>query len=103
MDINILDILSYVNPLVLGICLCLGHVIKYSIPVLPNKFIPLIMGVCGVAMTVALGWPFGDAESVLTAIYSGFVSGLASTGLHQAFSNLISSNGTDNADKEDSN
>lgn len=102
MDINSLDVFSYVNPLVLGICLCLGHVIKYSIPVLPNRFIPLIMGVCGITMTIILGWPFADGEAVLTAAYSGFISGLASTGLHQAFSNLIGATNTEVTDKEDS-
>lgn len=89
MDINSLDIFSYANLIVVGVCVCLGYVIKHSIPQISNNLIPLIMGVCGVIMTVILGFPFANGEAVLTAVYSGLISGLASTGLHQAFTKLI--------------
>lgn len=89
MDISALDIFSYVNPIVVGICLCFGYIIKHSIPVIPNKLIPLIMGVCGVILMLILSWPYAGGEAILTAIYGGLISGLASTGLHQAFSKLI--------------
>lgn len=99
MDIATLDILTYVNPIVVGICLCLGYVIKHSISVVPNKLIPLIMAGCGVVMMLILSWPFAGGEAVLTAIYGGLISGLASTGLHQAFSKLI---GADDTTEEES-
>ena len=41
MDIAFLT--EYVNVITLGICLCVGYVIKTSITVIPNKYIPLIM------------------------------------------------------------
>ena len=38
MDITVL--LNYVNIVVLGICLCVGFVIKNSLDFIPNKYIP---------------------------------------------------------------
>lgn len=81
-----MDILSrYIVVLVLAICLCLGYIIKHSITIIPNKYIPLIMGVAGVILNLWMNkWSF-TPEILL----GGLASGLASTGTHQLIRNLF--------------
>lgn len=75
----------YVVLVVLGICLCLGYIIKHSINFIPNKYIPLIMGILGVILNLWInGWQF-TPEILL----GGLASGLASTGTHQLIRNLV--------------
>lgn len=40
-DIN--NLLSYVDFVIVGICLCVGHVLKVTFENFPNKYIPMIM------------------------------------------------------------
>ena len=83
MDISVL--LQYANIIVVGICLCVGYILKNLIQTEKiNKYIPLIMGVLGVVLTVWISHGFSP-EILLT----GLISGLASTGLSEAFKNLI--------------
>lgn len=83
MDITILT--EYAVPIIVGICLCVGYIIKNMIPSDGiNKYIPLIMGALGVALNVWIN--LGITPQILLG---GLFSGLASTGLHQAFKNLI--------------
>ncbi|HKL78922.1 MAG TPA: phage holin family protein, partial [Mobilitalea sp.] len=66
-------------------CLCLGYIIKHSITMIPNKYIPLIMAISGVILNLWLNdWSF-TPEILL----GGLVSGLASTGTHQMIRNII--------------
>lgn len=83
MDLTFLN--EYANIIVIGVCLCVGYVIKNSINVIPNKYIPLIMVVLGVIVNV---WTnsFTFTPDILL---EGMFSGLASTGLHQAFKQII--------------
>lgn len=72
--------------IVMGICLCIGYVIKNLIPGDKiNRFIPLIMAVLGVLLNVWLNG-FAFTPEILLG---GLASGLASTGLHQAFKQFI--------------
>lgn len=81
----------YVVLVVLGICLCLGYIIKHSISFIPNKYIPLIMGVAGVLLNLWInGWKF-TPEILL----GGLASGLASTGTHELIRNLFQKNEQD--------
>lgn len=98
MDISTLDILNYVNPAVVGFCLCIGYIIKHSISQIPNKLIPLIMGVIGAICSLAINWPVESAQAALIAVYGGLASGLMSTGLHQAFAQMVG--GADSKDGE---
>ena len=83
MDIEFLT--DYAIPLIVGICLCVGYIIKNLIPADSiNKFIPLIMGVLGVLLNFWVNQQF-TAEVLL----GGLFSGLASTGLYELFRNLI--------------
>lgn len=76
---------DYVVVLVLGICLCVGYILKHVVTTDKiNRWIPLIMGVLGVAVN---GWI--QAAFTPEVILGGLFSGLASTGLHQVFKQLI--------------
>ena len=81
-----MELLSrYVVLVVLAICLCLGYIIKHSISYIPNKYIPLIMGVAGIILNVWInGWIF-TPEILL----GGLASGLASTGTYEMVKNIM--------------
>lgn len=81
-DLTVLN--EYLIPVIIGICLCVGYVIKYSLDFIPNKYIPLIMAVLGLIANILMH-RYIDANIVL----AGMFSGLSSTGLHQVFKNLI--------------
>lgn len=84
MDIS--GLREYVVVIVLGICLCVGYILKNLIPTdRINRFIPLIMGVLGVLLNMWISW--GVTPEI---ILGGLISGLASTGLYEAFRNMIS-------------
>lgn len=87
MDITFLN--NYINLVVLGVCLCIGYVIKNSLDIIPNKYIPLIMLVIGLIINVATN----INHITLTVILGGMISGLASTGLYEAMRNLIDKTG----------
>lgn len=83
MDITFLK--DYVVVLVLGICLCVGYILRNLVTTdKVNKWIPLIMGILGVALNVWIQNTFTPA-----VLLGGLFSGLASTGLHQVFKQLI--------------
>ena len=76
---------EYINVITLGICLCVGYVIKTSITIIPNKYIPLIMLILGTTISVLT-----NLDNITSAIIlQGMISGLASTGLYETFRNLI--------------
>lgn len=76
---------EYVVIVILGICLGFGFIIKNSMEFIPNKYIPLIMGVLGVLLnTWHNQWLF-TPEILL----GGLASGLAATGAFELGKNLI--------------
>ena len=76
---------EYINVITLSICLCVGYVIKTSITIIPNKYIPLIMLILGTTISVLT-----NLDNITSAIIlQGMVSGLSSTGLYETFRNLI--------------
>lgn len=83
MDLSVLT--QYLSIIVVGICLCIGYVIKNSLDFIPNKYIPLIMLVLGLAINILININGINAEVILT----GMLSGLASTGMYEMFKNLI--------------
>lgn len=83
MDLSVLT--QYLDLIVVGICLCVGYMVKTSFDKIPNKYIPLIVGILGLAIKVLMSIPEINAEVIL----SGLFSGLASTGLYEAFRNLV--------------
>lgn len=77
---------DYMVLIVVGICLCVGYVIKHYITTdKVNRFIPLIMAVLGVLLNVWVN-EFAFTPDILLG---GLASGLASTGMHQLFTQFI--------------
>lgn len=70
------------------ICYLFGQIVKAT--GLPNKWIPCIVGAIGGALGVAGLYIMADfpAAEPITAVAVGIVSGLASTGVHQAVKQL---------------
>lgn len=71
------------------ICYLIGMGIKIS-PI-DDKWIPLLVGVCGGILGVVgllTGMPEFDSEHVINAVAIGIVSGLGATGLDQTFKQL---------------
>lgn len=76
---------EYMIPVIMGICLVVGYVVKHWVKDVDNKIIPTLCAVLGVAIAIWMNWPTVTPEVLL----SGMASGLASTGLHQAFRQLV--------------
>ena len=87
MDISVLT--QYVDILIVGICLSIGFVVKKWIKDVDNKFIPTIVAILGLILKIAFNLGNGIT---LEIIFSGLFSGLASTGIYEAFRNLIGGN-----------
>lgn len=86
---DITQIVGYIQIVPMGVALCVGFVIKYIVPSdAANKFIPLVSALLGVAVSCWM------AEGINPEILlSGMVSGLAATGLYEAFRQLITDGG----------
>lgn len=83
MDVTFLT--NFAVPIIVGICLCIGYVLKNIVTTdAVNKYIPLIMAVLGVILNSWINMYF-TPEILL----GGLFSGLASTGLYEAFKQLI--------------
>lgn len=83
MDITFLT--EYAVPIIVGICLCIGYVIKNIVTSEKvNKYIPLIMAILGVGLNIWINMDFTP-----NILLGGMFSGLASTGLHQVFKSMI--------------
>ena len=78
-------LLDYFVAIVVGICLCVGYLIKTSVPKIDNKYIPLIVAILGLVLNM---WVNGFAFTP-EIMLGGLFSGLASTGLYELFRNLI--------------
>lgn len=75
---------EFIVLIVMAICLGVGYIIKHSLDFIPNKYIPLIMGVLGVILNVWLNGGAFTPEILL----GGLASGLASTGAFELGRNL---------------
>ena len=82
---------EYMVPVIMGICLAVGYIIKHWIKDADNKIIPTVCALLGVALAIWINW--GDTNP--DVILCGLASGLASTGLHQAFTQLINGKSTE--------
>lgn len=77
---------EYFVVVVMVACLVVGYIIKKSFDKIPNKYIPTILAVFGAILN-----PIVSGLSVETVVY-GALMGLASTGLHQAFTRFVENN-----------
>lgn len=71
-------------PLIVVLCLGVGYILKHWIKDVNNKIIPTILAILGMAVALLT-----SPTPNLQVIVGGMLSGLASTGMHQAFKNLI--------------
>lgn len=86
---------AYLVPSIVILCLLVGYIVKNFISTdAVNKYIPLIVGVLGVVASVFTALTTGNVVTV-DIIVSGLASGLASTGLFEAYKNLIEGNKTE--------
>lgn len=79
---------DYMMPVVLGLCLVIGYIIKKWIPDLKNKYIPTIVTILGAVFAVWINNWIVTPEVIL----SGLITGAASTGMHQLFTRYIEKN-----------
>jgi Na+/glutamate symporter len=77
---------DYMIPVIMGLCLAVGYIVKHWVKDVDNKIIPTLCAVLGVVVAFWMNWGNITPEVIL----SGLASGLASTGLHQAFTQLVS-------------
>lgn len=82
MDLTFLN--EFIVVITLACCMGIGHIIKTSLDFIPNKYIPLIMGIIGICFNCY-------AASMVNAhtIVAGLITGLASTGTHELFRTFI--------------
>jgi hypothetical protein len=68
---------------IIVICYLIGMAVKASS--LDDKYIPIIVGLCGGILGVAglLTMPTFPVDNVIDAVAVGIASGLAATGVHQ--------------------
>lgn len=71
-------------PLVIAACLVIGFIMKKWINDVDNKWIPTVVCIAGAVIACVVQNTFD-----VSTIVAGAVSGLASTGLHQVFKQLI--------------
>ena len=76
---------DYINLIVLAFCLGLGYIIKHSLDFIPNKYIPLIMGIVGVVANIINEGFYVSLDVVVV----GLITGLASTGAWELINNLF--------------
>lgn len=74
---------KYFVLVVMVACLVVGYILKTSFDKVPNKYIPTILAVVGAVLNAIV-----SGVSVESIVY-GALMGLASTGLHQAFTRFI--------------
>ncbi len=76
---------EYQIPIIVGICLCIGYIVKKWIKDEDHKWIPTICMVCGIVLAFWISAWTVTPQVVLQGLFSG----LAATGLHQLFKQLI--------------
>lgn len=84
--VDFTQLTQYFVLVVVVACLVVGYIIKTSFDRIPNKYIPTILAFVGAVLNVAV-----SGASVESVVY-GALMGLASTGLHQAFTKFVEGN-----------
>lgn len=71
-------------PIVMVICLSVGYVLKHWIKDVDDRIIPTVLAILGAVCACINAWDIS-----LDLIGAGAVTGLASTGLHQLFKQIV--------------
>lgn len=76
---------NFMIPVILGICLCVGFVVKQWVDDIDNKYIPTLVSILGIVLSTWMNtW-----QLTPEVILSGLASGLASTGMYELFRQYI--------------
>lgn len=75
-------------PAIVAFCLVLGYIFK-CLSFTDNRFVPLVVCLVGIALSVWINWP----SVTLDVVLSGALSGLSSTGLYELFAQWIQKGG----------
>lgn len=81
---------EFIMPVVVGICLCVGYVVKKWLNDVDNKYIPTIVAFLGILIS---SW-ISRWQITPEIILIGLCSGLSSTGMHQLFKQYIDNKNT---------
>lgn len=82
MDFTVLN--GYLITTIIGVCLCLGYILKKWVKDVDNKYIPTILAIVGMLLNI---WISKNIN--IEIVLSGMLSGLTATGLHQSFKSFI--------------
>lgn len=82
MDLSIVT--NFISPIILIACLGIGYTIHTLKNKILNSFIPIISATLGIIFAI---WSLGIVD--LSTIVTGMISGLAATGLYEAFKNIL--------------
>lgn len=74
---------QYFVLVVLVACLIVGYLLKTTFTSFPNNYIPTVLACVGLVLNLGV-----SGFSIESAVY-GALMGLASTGLHQAFTRFV--------------
>lgn len=76
---QVLEILNqYIELVIMAGCLGIGYIIKHSLDFIPNKYIPLILGIVGILLNI---WSSGNLS--VEIVVGGLASGLAAVGVFE--------------------
>lgn len=82
---DFMNFTEFVVPVICGICLCIGYVMKKWVKDVDNKYIPTVLACVGLILAVWInGWTLNPS-----ILLQGILSGLSATGLHEMFSQYI--------------
>lgn len=77
-------VVNYISPIILIACLGVGYTLHTLNNKILNSFIPIISATLGI---IAAIWSLGIFD--LSTIVTGMISGLAATGMYEAFKNML--------------
>lgn len=81
---QILEILNeYIVIVIMAGCLGIGYIVKHSLSFIPNKYIPLILGIVGILLNA---WSCKGIS--VEIVVGGLASGLAAVGVFEGIKNL---------------
>lgn len=82
---DLTNITDFLVPIIVVACLIVGYIIKHTphLDVIANDYIPLVVVLLGAILGALI-----NGVGIESIVY-GAVSGLASTGLHQAFTKTL--------------
>ena len=78
-------------PLITILCLVVGYILKHWVNDVKNRLIPTVVAIVGAIAACLVNEAFS-----IENIVAGAISGLASTGLHQTFKQIIGGSKNEN-------